>query len=233
MFRHALAKIKRVILRKKKEFEDFAWLISVLDNFRAGKRVKRGMLREKARNVHRNFDIPSLSRIYDDLEYIKGIAIEKEPKMELYAKILFFTQFVIRQAFLIIFFVGLIMVISFRFWLTQEEMKIILYVIIIIAWIVVFIRWYVRDKTIQVYKKYYDMYKKNQERVGEFVQELINLMGKKLKERNESAKKYNLLLYHKNYDNIKVKREPGFFFGEYYVCNVDMDGIEKQNEEEK
>ncbi|MEA1993129.1 MAG: hypothetical protein U9N35_01855 [Euryarchaeota archaeon] len=221
MFGIALRRIKRFIFRKDKNFEDFAWLISVLDNYRAGKRVNRNLLRDRARNVHRRFPIPSLNKVYNDMEAIQNVAEEREPRMKFYGKLLLITQFLVKQALLVMFFAALIMFISFRFFLTEAQLHIIMYGIIAAAWVVVFVRWYVRDKTVRVYAKYQDVYKKNQLKIGEYVQELIDLMGKHLKERNEPAKKYSLLLYFKNYDNIKIKKNPGIF-NEYYVCTVDL-----------
>lgn len=208
-------KIKQIFQRKEditEDFEDFAWLISVLDSYRIGKRVKRSLLREKLRKVNKKFSIPSINRIYSDIEYIRTIAEKKEPKMDFYSKLLYFTQPLIEKPLV---FVGLtiIVILLFPVWF--------LLLIVFLVWAVVLIRWYVRGKIRKIYIKYQGMYKENQQNIGEYVQELIDTMKKYLEKRNEPAKKYPLLLHYKNYKNVKLKRSPGIF-NEYYVCIVDI-----------
>ena len=47
--------LQRKLFHRNENYENMAWLITALDNYRAGKRVKDSSLREKARLVRSKF----------------------------------------------------------------------------------------------------------------------------------------------------------------------------------
>ncbi|HDN81993.1 MAG TPA: hypothetical protein ENG41_04660 [Methanomicrobia archaeon] len=212
--------IKRKILMKNEDYENFAWLIMALDNYRTGKRVKDSILREKTRLVRNKFKIPSINIIRDDIEAIKSVADKREPRMKFYANLMITLQFLIKQGLAIFLLLSFITVITFKSFLTTQQMQWILYIIIFGAVVVVWLRWYIRDKIMRIYAKYQNEYRKNQLNIRDYIQELIDVMREDLKETGDNPKKYKMALYYKDYKHIKILKHPNWW-RYYYASAID------------
>jgi len=211
--------IKRKILGKNEDYENFAWLITALDNYRTGKRVKDSVLREKTRLVRSKFAIPSLSDIRADIEAIKSVAEKREPRMKFYANLMITLQFIIKQSLAIFLLLAFITVLTFKSLLTTQQIQWVLYIIVLGATAVVWLRWYIRYKIIRIYAKYQNEYKKNQLNIRGYIQELIDVMKENLKKTGDKPKKYKMALYYKDYKNIILK--PPNWWRYYYIAVVD------------
>ena len=214
--------IKRKILGLSEDYEAFIWVINALDDYRIGKRVRDSDLREKIRIIRRKFNIPSLNMIYKDIEFIKSIAEKKEPRMKFYSTLMITLQFLIKQGLAIFLLLAFITAITFKSIFTTEQMQWVLYGVILGAVAVVWVRWYIRDKIMRIYAEHRDEYKKNQLRIREYIQELIDTMKKDLKKTEENPKKYKMVLYYADYKNMKVVKSPNWW-RYYYVGMIDTD----------
>jgi len=214
--------LRRKLFHRNENYENMAWLITALDNYRAGKRVKDSSLREKARLVRSKFRVPSLNDIRNDIDAIKAVAEKRNPKMKFYANLMITLQFLIKQGLAIFLLLSFITLLTFKSFFTTEQMRWVVYGIVFAAVAVAWLRWYIRDKIMRIYAEHQDEYRKNQLNIRGFVQELINTMREDIKKEGENPKKYKMVLYFKDYENIKIIKFPNWW-RYYYVAIVDTD----------
>ncbi|MCK4432641.1 MAG: hypothetical protein KAV48_01790 [Methanomicrobia archaeon] len=217
-----IGKIKKHITGREENFSNLAWLITVIDNYRVGKGVKREVLRDKLLHVHRKFDIPSWGGAYNDIRGIEKVLKDNMSNFRFYLNILTFTKFLVKQGLLIIFIFSFIGMLTLRPKLSNSQIRYLFYLVIAFAWIVVSLRAYVKSKVLDVYIRHQADYKKNQLKLRDYNQKLIDEMRTKMREENENPKRYKLVLYYNDYDNIEIVKEPNWL-RDYYTGNIKIE----------
>ncbi len=215
------SRIKRSILNIDEELENLAQLISAIDSFRVGMGVNVDVLRERVRKLRGPYRMENWPQVYKDMEEIRDLPLEKEPRTRLYMNIFVFLRYLVKQFFLIVGIVLFIFLLSFRFpfGLTLKHLQYILYAIIGTWGIMTIVRAYARDRMKMFYYHHQKDYRKNEERLQKAAQDLIYKMGKLAAEKGQNPKRYRFNMYQKDYKNITILRKPGWL-RDFYVVAV-------------
>jgi hypothetical protein len=215
-----LTRIRRFIFAKDEELEDLSWLISVIDSYRVGMGVEMEGLREKIRRLQGPLRVENWSQIYKDMQAIADLPLQKEPKIRFYMTIFVFMRFLVKQAFLIVGIILFIFLLTSRMpFISSGQLVYLLYAILGIAWLVVTVRGIARYRLKMFFYQHKKDYKKNEERLQKAAQNLIDKMGRALKEREENPKKYSFSIYQKDYKGIKVIKDVSWL-RDFYTVTV-------------